>query len=362
MDPTTNPIPTPNPVPNPSVPPVEPSVTPVAPQSTPVNPVIEPTQPAVNPVVTPTQPIENPVVTPTNLDPVGATFQPGGLDGVAATDPIMMPEPVAKPDPIEEELKAPMKAAAPVPGSIGSAVSGPEAVTPVEEPIAPVSTGQTVVPEATVLSQENVSTTPSVSFTDPATTPEVNPATEAPQPVKKSSRTTLIVLVVVAFVIVVALAVVLVMQLMPSQQNEPSNPVSPTPEPTPTPVIEPTKLSCSRSMTEEELATFKDAQTEPIDGVLSGNIVINMEFDENDKLSTIEEYKNVTNESLEATDEEPLGNSEAGIDSVSMSVDDLDAENIGQFYLSYDENGEFATSKDDLQEDYEQLDFVCEAL
>ena len=116
MDPTTNPIPTPNPAP--SVPPVAPATP--ATSATPVAPAA-PVQPAA-PV--------NPIINPTPVNPV---FQPSGSNGVAATDPITMPEPAPLTDPVEEELKAPMNAAAPVPGSIGSAVSGPEAAT--EEPI-----------------------------------------------------------------------------------------------------------------------------------------------------------------------------------------------------------------------------------
>ena len=97
-------------------------------------------------------------------------------------------------------------------------------------------------------------------------------------------------------------------------------------------------------------------------GTLSGNIIVNMEFDGDDELSTIEVYRNIIDGSLEATDENPVGNTEVSIDSVSMSVEDLSADNIEQFYLSYDENGELTTSKDELQQKYEQLDFICEAL
>ena len=44
---------------------------------------------------------------------------------LGATDPITMPAPPKAPDPVEMELNAPFKAAAPVPGSIGSAISMP---------------------------------------------------------------------------------------------------------------------------------------------------------------------------------------------------------------------------------------------
>lgn len=63
--------------------------------------------------------------------PMGAL---GGVPGdlsssnsplLGATDPLTMPAPPKAPDPVEVELNAPFKAAGPVPGSIGSAISMP---------------------------------------------------------------------------------------------------------------------------------------------------------------------------------------------------------------------------------------------
>ena len=52
--------------------------------------------------------------------------QPAAQGGVLdETTAISVPEGPKPVDPVEEELKAPLKAAAPAPGSIGSAVSGP---------------------------------------------------------------------------------------------------------------------------------------------------------------------------------------------------------------------------------------------
>lgn len=45
---------------------------------------------------------------------------------ISATEPLTTPDPIPEPDPVEEALKAPIKPAAPVPGSIGSAVSVPD--------------------------------------------------------------------------------------------------------------------------------------------------------------------------------------------------------------------------------------------
>ena len=56
------------------------------------------------------------------------------------TTAISVPEGPKPPDPVEEELKAPIKAAAPVPGSIGSSVSMPPADG--AQPINPGANGQ----------------------------------------------------------------------------------------------------------------------------------------------------------------------------------------------------------------------------
>ena len=62
-------------------------------------------------------------VMPDIPEPVNPVYTPGDNVMVGETDPITVPNPPKAPDPIEEELKAPMQAAAPVPGSIGSAIS-----------------------------------------------------------------------------------------------------------------------------------------------------------------------------------------------------------------------------------------------
>lgn len=219
MDPINNPTPTPNPVPNPvpnpesgsiagvGVNPVQPvnnaaPVSPAAPTA-PAQPVdlSAPTQTIgpSNTINPPAQPV-GPAVNPINPVPANPVFKPTGV-GVAATDPIMMPEQPKAPDPIEEELKAPMKAAAPAPGSIGSAVSGPTEM-PAAEP-APAAPNPFTQPQ-----------TPNVSFTDPATQPEMNTMQPAgAQPVKKkSSKTTLIALIIVALMVIIALGAVFAIQ------------------------------------------------------------------------------------------------------------------------------------------------------
>lgn len=207
MDPMNNPTPTPNPTPEGSPMPdggapagsdmaavggaapegmnnsMPVDAVPGAPNPEPVNPIINPTGGVMSPV------------------------------GMPATEPIMEPEPKPEPDPIEEELNAPMKAADPVPGSIGSAVSGPanggapapEAAAPGANPFATAPAGQT----------------PNVSFTDPATQPDVNGNMNGqPAPAKKkASKNTLIALIIVAAMVVIALVAVLVIMLNSGNGN-----------------------------------------------------------------------------------------------------------------------------------------------
>lgn len=207
MEPTNNPTPTANPVPEP-VQPVQPAapVAPVAPVP-PVSPVptVAPDAPVSAPVTaleSVVPPIDGPAVTPVSDTPAAPVITPGAPNPVVSnpmfqqtdgnspildTSPITMPEAPKAPDPIEEELKAPLTPAAPVPGSIGSAVSMPAGA-----------------------SQPN---TPSVAFTDPATQENPMLNTNAPaaaKPAKKPvNKTTLILLAVVAVLVVVALVVVL---------------------------------------------------------------------------------------------------------------------------------------------------------
>lgn len=155
--------------------------------------------PPVNPVVAPgAQP---------NAAPAGGTMsmnqmfqsQPGSQAGgiLDNTTPIAVPEGPKAPDPIEEELKAPLKAAAPAPGSIGSAVSGPA----------------------------DANSPQSVAFNDPAMMANNPMAANTANNGKKGSflskimaktkmnKRTLILLCVVAGVIIIALIIVLVMVL-----------------------------------------------------------------------------------------------------------------------------------------------------
>ena len=245
MDPTNSTTPTPSPAPT-GVPVPEPSA-PVAgvnagadaglassPMSsgvvgapTPVNPIINPTGGGVGQnlasdvttggvagqTMTPGIVIQDSAPAPvepvaTNPTPANPVFQPSQDDSLkmAATDPIMMPEKAPEPDPVEEELKAPMKAAGPVPGSIGSAVSMPADGAVTEQP-APAN--------GNPFDNNPQPATPSVAFNDPAKQAE-NPmaGNTVNSGGKKMDKKTLIILAAVASVVILVLVIVLIMSLM----------------------------------------------------------------------------------------------------------------------------------------------------
>lgn len=181
--PSSNSTPTPTPGPAPVTPP-----TPVAIPAQPVNPVAMPTNPA-GPQA-PTAPQTSAMPGTMSMNQMFQS-QPAQAGVFAETTAITAPEAPKAPDPIEEELKAPLKAAAPAPGSIGSAVSGPADGTP-----------------------------QNVAFNDLANNPMTANAAPA---VKKNSifdkltaktkmdKKSLIMLIAVAAVILVLLVVVLIM-------------------------------------------------------------------------------------------------------------------------------------------------------
>ena len=185
--------------------------------------------PPVNPVVAPTAP--QPGVDPgaaSNAAPGAAAggtmsmnqmFQAQPMtkaDVFAETTAIAMPEGPKAPDPVEEELKAPLKAAGPVPGSIGSAVSmpaangapanGAPASGTSENPMAAASMGQ-AAPAAGGAAPAN----------NPMAANAATPAAKKPSifdkltAKSKMNKKTLITLCVVAGVVLIALVVVLIL-------------------------------------------------------------------------------------------------------------------------------------------------------
>ena len=165
------------------------SATPETPAAAPVAPAAPLTPEAVAAPVMPDIP-----------EPVNPVYTPGDNVMVGETDPITVPNPPKAPDPIEEELKAPMQAAAPVPGSIGSAISMPAAdgTSPVSAAIKPMSEQQT----------------PNVAFNDPASAQGQPAAPAAPAAEKKKlDKKSLIMLGAIGGIVVIALIVVLISQL-----------------------------------------------------------------------------------------------------------------------------------------------------
>lgn len=191
-----------------------PTVGGAAPVNPVINPVVNPATQATpgaagfNPTMANGSPVfENTATNTVNNNPTFDNTAAGAANNPVfdPSAPLMMPEPVTPPDPEEEELKAPMKAAEPVPGSIGSAISmsGNEAAAAQPQ-------------------------TPSVSFSDPATEAANMPAMENPMamnnpatPTKKKKfsfstkmdKKNLIMLCAVAGIVVLVLVIVLVMML-----------------------------------------------------------------------------------------------------------------------------------------------------
>ena len=339
------PVVSPNPV-NPTTP-----VTPAAPvaSSTPVSAPVSPAAPAT-PVTaggmqnSQTVPV-NPIIRP-NQNPIA----PQG--GIGAMDAILRPEPTPLPDPVEEELKAPMKAAAPVPGSIGSAVSGPSSDISNNLPTGGVSMD---------------AKTPSVSFNDPAVTNDKPNAAG-----KKTSKKTLIALIVVALMVVIALAAILVMQLLTSptapspsgnsssSSNSSNNSNSSVDTNTNSGNAEANDssatssdvetLSCTRNMTAEELINHSDA--------VSGSFAISAEFNNaTDLLSKVSLVRSIVYADEHATENEP----------VSTDVEEAEAENItsesaANYFLPVNSDGTVDLTLNGIRARYQELDFTCEEL
>ena len=139
-------------------------------------------------VPTPTHPIINPA------SQGGFNSDLGGSRSTAVADRVLGAESVSTVQGTENDPDTPLKAATPVPGSIGSAISGPaeEILEGVEEP----------------------TRTNSVSFNDPANPIEESHESATSTSPKKTSRVSLIALIIVAIMVIIALIAVLVLQLV----------------------------------------------------------------------------------------------------------------------------------------------------
>ncbi len=298
-----------------------------------------------------TQPV-NPIINPT-----GGGFTPA--EGLALTDPIMQPEPAPAPDPVEEELKAPMVAAGPVPGSIGSAVSGAPAGGAANNMPASAEAAGGTNPMTTPAGNpfENNKQTPSVAFNDPATQPDPTtsmPAGAAPAPAKaKSNKTTLIVLIAVAAVIVVVLVVILIMQLVGGNDSSSTASTADTPA-----VIDDEDEGedeenedesevvlgasmCTRSMNETELANYANAT--------SGTINVSADFDDDDNLTSVSLTESVI------YDGEPVEEK-----NIQATAEALNADEAAKYFLPVDKEGGVDLSRGGVMANWAGLEFVCE--
>lgn len=226
MDPNTNPTPNNVPTPEPTSVPetgfsadeisaVNPEAV-VAEPVVPSEPVSAPTTPApaepnlaastptetVTPTTAPTAPVVEPVAptAPIFAEPTTSAspiFQPAN-EGISATEPITRPEPIPTMSPEEKELAAPITAAGPVPGSIGSAVSvpsnaGPQSVT-FNDPVNEAATMQNTSMAATAMPTKAKSNKVMLFG-------------------KEVDKKTLIITGVLAGILIIALVAILIMQL-----------------------------------------------------------------------------------------------------------------------------------------------------
>lgn len=338
MDPINSPTPNPNPetpTPEPAGPapaaPVPPAPGPAAPTTPDLPEVPEGIEAAAAAELAGT-PASEPAATP--ADPTFGPSEP------SAIDPIMAPEPPKAPDPVEEELKAPMKAADPVPGSIGSSVSGPSGVSaemPAENPF------------ATTQAQPSAQT-PNVSFSDPA-------APSAP-PLKgqKINKKTLIILIAIAAVVIIGLVVVLIISM-----NSGSGSTNSANNPTPSVTVEEEEdedeeaalgentLICTRNMTPEEVSKYSDA--------VSGTVSISSEFDDEDMLTNILLVESVVYGDEEAADDGPVEMANR-----KSTAERLNANSASTYFLKTTDSGVIDLDLVSIQENYEGLDFTCEML
>lgn len=348
-----NPTPTPNPVPNTN-----------SAGNPAVGPATEPViSPAVNSVANPT-PVQVTAAGGITETPVNPIITPTGTNKINATEPILRPEPAPAPDPVKEELSAPMVAAAPMPGSIGSAVSGPAASNPANADMAESMGGMGETEPATG-GFMNERRTPSVAFNDPATQPD--PATQAPAPAKapakKSSKPVLITLIVVALAIVAVLVAMLVMQLTSDNTGSTSAANTPTTVDVDdneeeakdaadadsdaadddTDASQVMTVACYRAMTATELANYANA--------VSGTVNMESTYDEEDTLIQVKKTEVVMHaDSADPSEEKSL---------VALASE-LTAETAAEYYLPVDKENSIDLNLGGIKTNWMELGFTCE--
>ena len=209
-----------------------------------------------------------------------------------------------------------------------------------------------------------------MAFNDPASQPDGG-MQATPAPAKKTNKNTLIALIVVVILIVIGLAAVLLLQLMGSEggstsnsgssssqnstvaddtdtntnanantnTNTNANTVTPT-----TPTIGKV-LNCERAMTATEVSENTSAT--------SGTISVMVEFDTTDVLATVSLTKKYVG--VDA-DEESIVKEET----IDSSIDYLTPISAESFYLPIDGTGALETTYEEIEANYEVLDFICD--
>ena len=336
--------------------------------------------------------------------PVNPAYTSRPTPTIAATEPITEREPLPEPDPVAEALKAPITPAAPVPGSIGSAISVPkdaggaaaEKAAPVVEtpaattPASPEPIPTPVAPTPTMEAQpiptpEMPASAPSLAQNPavPVATPVVNSNTidnksvsfESPiegasaTPKKKSSKL-MTILIIVGAVIIVALAVLLVVMLLNNGSDS-----AKAEEPQETPSVAYATLSCQRKLADSELLGYGNA--------VSGEETLIADYAD-EKLTNITsgysiKYENASNASIGkdkfrsdyvnkfkglGIETDPF-NSEYSLDGVELEVThdailkEIDEDNMKIFNLGLAKDSTIDTSLATIKKTYQKLGLTC---
>lgn len=405
MDPTipTTPIPQPTPTPTPTP---TPSVTPSLNSYSPINTeglfengaTIAGQQPsAVQPAIAPAQPAvpATPVTPASNSMP---TFRMApSVPSISSAEPFMEREPIKAPDPVKEALKAPIKAAGPVPGSIGSAVSMPRVneapatpapqvrvatPTPSAQPAQPAQPTQPMSspaqPQMTNVPFAPVQKTNSVSFSDNS---NLLNTTSAPiEETKKANifdklkeqyaKNKVRMLLICGCIVAAILAIILVVVVFGGSSDNKTSSNSNT-----NPDMNYLTLSCKKFYNQNELLRYGGA----INAVEYFRInYINDEMDtieinttvdyENSAFSTtgekifreeyVEKIRRIGYDTDPITSSYNLTDTSLTISHL-MSKDQLDEKSKDLFSLTLDEEGKIDTTTKTVKKTYKNLGYAC---
>ena len=295
----------------------------------------------------------------------GASTMP---NGIAATEPLTEPDPIPEPDPIEEALKAPIKAADPVPGSIGSAVSVPFGQ---EAPMM----GTSVAPTQ----QNNVAfnSNPSTSFSsDPM-------GAGQPQKAKGLMENKKLLMIIGIGAIAIIIVIIVIIMILGSgnksntnQTNQNNQQGQNQPVKDPNRYDTSTTLSCSYEFEESDLEDYGEAEegTEVVIANFTNKELVDITrtlsivYDDEELAKAGKKISNdLWRERYEALDftTDPFDNSYSlngqvlTVTHKAEDIEDIDEANMELMEISLTANDEIDFSQDSIQENYENLGFVC---